>query len=174
MYRAPDQPDVLAYEFLSFTKNTFELALDAPAKKIRWDATGTDLKLSPLDGAPKPAPATAARLRQLRELSRRFKVIESLRDGKIECRLMTQPIDRYTDEQQDVVDGALFVFANGTNPEAGVLLETDGKSWQYGTFRLSSAAASIELDGREVASYTFFGEYGRRDGAYTSDSHPLK
>ena len=174
MYRAPGQPDVLAYEFLSFTKNTFELSLDAAAKKIRWDATGTDLKLLPLSGAPKPAAAAAARLRQLRDLSRRFKVIESLRDAKLECRLMTQPIDRYADEKQDIVDGALFVFANGTNPEAGVLLETDGKSWQYGVCRLSSAAASIELDGREVASYPFFGEYGRRDGGYTSDSHPLE
>ena len=55
-----------------------------------------------------------------------------------------------------------------------MLIETDGKSWQYGTFRLSAAATSIELDGREVASYPFFGEYGRRDGSYTSDSHPLE
>jgi hypothetical protein len=174
MYRAPDQPDVLAYEFLSFTKQTFELALDVGAKKIRWDATGTDLKLAPLPDAPKPAAMATARLRQLRELSRRFKVIETLRDEKIDCRLMTQPIDRYSDEKHEIVDGALFVFANGTNPEGGVLLETDGKTWSYGVFRLSAAGASVELDGREVASYPFFGEYGRRDGAYTSDSHPLE
>lgn len=173
MYRAPNQPDVLAYEFLSFTRQTFELALDAGAKKVRWDATGTDLKLSPLPEAPKPAATPAARLRQMRELSRRFKVIETLRDEKIECRLMTAPIDRYSDEKHEIVDGALFVFANGTNPEGGVLLETDGKAWSYGIFRLSAAGATVQLDGREVGSYPFFGEYGRRDGAYTSDSHPL-
>ena len=174
MYRAPDRPDVLAYEFLSFTKQSFELALDVGAKKIRWDATGSDLKLSPLPDGPKPAATATARLRQLRDLSRRFKVIESLRDEKIECRLMTAPIDRYSDEKHAIVDGALFVFANGTNPEGGVLLETDGKTWSYGAFRLSSAGASVQLDGREVASYPFFGAYGRRDGAYTSDSHPLE
>jgi hypothetical protein len=174
MYRAPNQADVLAYEFLSFAKETFRLALDAGAKKIRWEATGTDLKLSPLSEALKPAATATARLRQMRELSRRFKVIETLRDEKIECRLMTQPIDRYSDEKQDIVDGASFVFANGTNPEGGVLLETDGKTWSYGVFRLSAAGASIQLDGREVASYPFFSEYGRRDGAYTSDSHPLE
>jgi hypothetical protein len=110
----------------------------------------------------------------MRDLARSFKVIETLHDKKIECRLMTQPIDRYSDPQRGIVDGALFVYANATNPEGGVLLECDDKGWSFGTFRLSAAATSFELAGREVASYPFFGEYGRRDGAYTSNAHPLE
>ena len=172
LYRSPNQPDTLSYEFLSFAEENFSLARKE-MKKIGWDATGTDLKLSPLPDAPAPANNETARLRQMRELVRRFKVVETLRDEKIECRLMTQPIDRYSDKEQGIIDGALFVFANATNPEGGVVLESDGKKWSYGTFRLSAAATSFAIDGREVASIPFFGESGRRDGHYTSASHRL-
>jgi hypothetical protein len=87
----------------------------------------------------------------MRQFARRFAVHEIIRGDKIECRLMPQPIDRYADQEKKIVDGAAFAFANGTNPEAGVLLETDGVTWHYGAFRLSTAAVFIELDGKLVA-----------------------
>lgn len=173
IYRSPNKPDTLSYEFLSLTPDMFSLTR-REMTSVTWEATGTDLKLTPVPEAPAPAGNETARLRQMRELARRFKVVETLRDGKIECRLMTQPIDRYADKEQGIVDGALFVFANATNPEGGIVLESDGKKWSYGTFRLSAAATSFAIDGKEVASIPFFGEYGRRDGPYTSASHRLE
>ncbi len=64
---------------------------------------------------------------------------------------MPQPIDRYADAENGIADGAAFAFANGTNPEVGMLLETDGKTWSFGVFRLSTAAILVELDGKPVA-----------------------
>jgi hypothetical protein len=177
VYRSPRKPDTLSYEFLSFAEEKFSLQRKE-VKKIAWDATGTDLNLAPLPDAPAPANNETGRLRQMRELARRFKVVETLNrakleSDKIECRLMTQPIDRYSDKEQGIVDGALFVFANATNPEAGIVLETSGKTWSYGTFRLGAAALSFTIKDREVASFPAFGDYGRRDGHYTSASHRL-
>ena len=110
----------------------------------------------------------------MREIARRFAVRETLKEEQIPCRLLPQPIDRYESASGDILDGAIFAFANGTNPETGLVLECDKNRWSYGILRLSSAEARIELDGQEVASYPFFGEYGRRTGSYTSTSRPIQ
>ena len=110
---------------------------------------GTDLKMAPLTKSPVPADSPRARLTQMRQLARRFAVIEELGENKIECRLLSQPIDRYADAEAGIQDGAMFAFANGTNPELGLLLESTGREWNYGVFRLSSAALAARLDGEQ-------------------------
>lgn len=132
--------------------HTLPFTLDATGQKT-WELTGTELKMRELIDAAPPAASERARLTQMRQFARRYAVHEMLGNDKIECRLMPQPIDRYVDRENKIVDGAAFAFANGTNPEAGVLLETDGATWQYGAFRLSTAAVFIELDGKLVAEF---------------------
>lgn len=106
--------------------------------------------MAPLAGAPKPATANPARLTQMRQLARRFTVHEELAGDKVECRLLPQPVDRYSDEQAGVHDAAIFFYANGTNPEIGLLLECSATEYNFGLFRLSSAASTAEFDGKEV------------------------
>jgi hypothetical protein len=116
----------------------------------RWTPATTEFKLADLPEAPEPAATAKARLNQMRQLARRFTVQEELLGGeKVECRLLPQPIDRYADEQQGIVDGALFAFANGTNPEAGLFLECGAKGWSYGVIRLSAASLFASLDGKQ-------------------------
>jgi hypothetical protein len=172
IYRSGADTGALAYEFLSLTPRSFSLDKQG-RNSVGWDATGSALELHDFKDAPEPAKTPAARLIQMRQLAKRFTATETV-DGKpILCRLLTQPIDRYQSEDGKIVDGALFAFANATNPETGLFLECDATRWSWGIVRLSSAEAKIELDGVKVASYPFFGEYGRRDGAYTSASHPI-
>lgn len=171
IYQMPDTSRVLAFEFLSLTEAKF--ALKHKTKKIRWDPAGSALTLKELPDAPKPAATAAARLAQMRRLARRFAVKERIDKESIECRLLTQPIDRYQSAAEKIVDGAIFVYANGTNPELGVVLETDGKRWMYGTVRLTSAESSVTLDGRQVAAFDRFDSRGRTDGPYHSDSHKI-
>ncbi|HUY92271.1 MAG TPA: hypothetical protein VMV10_26255 [Pirellulales bacterium] len=64
--------------------------------------------------------------------------------------MLPQPIDRYEDAAAGITDGAIFVFANGTNPEMGLVLECSGKEWSYGAFRLTSAALFAEFDGKRI------------------------
>ena len=125
-------------------------------------------------GAPKPAATASGRLTQMRQLARRFAARETYNKVTVECRLIAQPIDRYQSEGQKIVDGAIFALANGTNPEFGILLETDGERWRYGILRLSAAESTVSLDGQPVVSYERFNSRGRTDGPYNSSSYRLK
>jgi hypothetical protein len=172
IYQAPDGSRVLAYEFLSLTGSTF--SLKHKTEGVRWDATGSGLDLKDLPDAPKPAPAAAARLAQMRQLARRFAARERFNNESVECRLIAQPIDRYHSEAEKIVDGAIFALANGTNPEVGVVLESDGGRWRYGVLRLGAAEMSVTLDGRPVAAYDHFDARGRTDGPYHNAAHKIE
>jgi hypothetical protein len=164
IYREPDGSRMLAYEFLSLSESRF--SLKHKTKNIRWDAKDSALKLKELPDAPKPATSAAARLAQMRQLARRFAAKERVNKVSIECRLLTQPIDRYQSAAEKIVDGAIFAYANGTNPELGVVFESDGERWRYGTVRLTAAESSVTLDGREIVAFERFNARGRTDGPY--------
>lgn len=172
IYQIPNSPNLLSIEFLSLTEAKF--SLKHKSDKIRnWSPTESGLTLKELPGAPKPAATAAERLVQMRRLARRFTAKEHFRKAEIECRLLTQPIDRYQSAAEKIVDGAIFVYANSTNPELGVVLETDGEHWSYGTLRLTSAKSSIAFDGREVVAYDYVGP-DRPSGSYHNGSYSLE
>ena len=164
IYRANNRSRMLAFEFLSLTEAKY--VLKHKTEKIRWDPAASALALNKLPDAPKPAATATARLVQMRQLARRFGAKEVRNKESIECRLLPQPIDRYQSAADKIVDGAIFVYANGTNPELGVVFESDGQRWRYGTLRLCSAESSVTLDGRQVAAYDRFGARGRTDWPY--------
>jgi hypothetical protein len=104
---------------------------------------------------PDPVSESApARLRQMKVLARRFSTHEfwDPDNSRYELRLLVSPLHRYADE--DVLDGALFGFVHGTNPEIVLILETlksDAKrGWRYAFTRLGSAEMHAELDGKDV------------------------
>ena len=170
IYRAQNNKAVLSYEFLSLVPA--QLAIESP-RGPSWHPTGTELKMTRLPDAARPADSPKARLVQMRQLSRRFAVHETLDKGeKVECRLLSQPIDRYADDDRQIADGAIFVFANGTNPELGLLLECSADDWSYGVGRLSAAALFAELDGKP-----FFEAAQRfnqpRSAPYLGTTHPI-
>ena len=75
---------------------------------------------APLAAAPPPAAKEAARLRQIKEIARRFTAHEfwDPENSRFELRLLVQPVHRYRDAAGEIQDGAMFVLAHGTNPEA--------------------------------------------------------
>jgi hypothetical protein len=172
VYQGPGGSRVLAFEFLSLTAARFSLVHSAA--KIRWDATGSALELKELPDAPRPAATAAARLAQMRHLARRFAATEKIDQEEAECRLLAQPLERYSVPAEKVVDGALFALANGTNPEIGVVLEADGERWRYGVLRLSAAASRVTLDGRPVAEFAYYDPKGRTAGPYHNGSYKIE
>src|SRR5262249_14854009 len=133
LYQAPNRSRVLSYEFLSLTGKKFSLKHKTEA--VRWDPAGSALDLKDVADAPKRAAAAAARLAQMRQLAKRFAATERYMNELVECRLMAQPIDRYHSEAERIADGAIFALAHGTNPEIGVVFESDGERWRYGILR---------------------------------------
>jgi hypothetical protein len=102
------------------------------------------------------APGKPARLQQMKAMAREFAAHEfwDPKNSRFELRLLAQPIYRYTDEASGIVDGALFAFSNGTNPEVVLVMEArkqgDEASWEYGLARMGHAEMHVSLGSNEV------------------------
>jgi hypothetical protein len=174
IYRFSATEAVLSFEFLSLASGRFTLQ-HRREPRIVWDATESALTLSPFPDPPEAAANAAGRLLQMRQFSKRFAVREKLiNDDIVECRLLPQPIDRYQDADQQIVDGAIFAFANGTNPEIGLVFECDGAKWSYGVVRLSAAEATVRLDDREVARFPLTNSSKKTSGGYVSNHRKVE
>lgn len=154
LWQASERPTIW-YQSATRTDDK-HLLLQLPDGR-RWHPPVAPVPRTDLDGAPQVADDAAARLRQLKALAKRFAAYEvgDPDNSRFELRLLVQPVHRYDDASNDIRDGAVFVFAHGTNPEIVLLLEAIGvsnerPSWQYGAFPVSSAELHVELDGRKV------------------------
>lgn len=94
------------------------------------------------------------RLLQMRRLVRSFDAHEfwDPDNTRYELRMLGQPLHRYSDPDSGILDGAVFAFANGTNPEILLLLEIDSNTrrWRYAPVRMGHAGMHVEFDGEEV------------------------
>lgn len=122
-----------------------------------WSPSRGGLADQALKSAEPPAKSPARRLVQMRELARRFHASSYKDDGAPnELRLMPQPLFRYQDNAQRIVDGALFAFAEGNDAEALLLIEATtsdrgaGGGWRYALARMTSYRVVVRLDDQEV------------------------
>lgn len=149
-----------------------------------WNTRGPGVVLRPVPNAPRPAAEEARRLRQMREMARRFTVSESLDPARndpsdrFELRLLPQPVLRYHDPAAGLVDGALFLMAYGRNPEIAILIEArrEGRqepAWSYGLARLGAARFRANLDDHEVADLPKPVDAGWRQPYYLFDRPAL-
>src|SRR5215210_4623272 len=94
----------------------------------------------------------------MRSLAERFRVTmtgwKADRSDREEMRLLSRPIYRYelTDGKAahpELVDGAVFAFVQGTDPEAVLLLEAvrrgDRTGWQYAFGRATAGGLEARL-----------------------------
>lgn len=168
-YKRPDQPARMIYEFTLVSNK--QLSLKSP-HGITWDPPVTETQAKEVPDAPKPADNKARRLVQMKELIRRFAVVEFYDQTRTECRLMSRPIDRYEDMEAKIVDGAIFTFAHGTNPEAAVLLETDGQQWTFQVARLTSAGVEVKISDLPVYEAEHIRSY-QPNRQYSAEGHEV-
>lgn len=146
-------PSLWAYELISLSTDEISAVL---ADGRRWAPAKPGIEWVPIPTAPAPAATEAARLAQMKTLARRFVVRETgKQDDHYELRLLPQPIHRYADAAAGLTDGAIFVFAYGTNPEAVLVMESRRQgaaepAWFFAFAPLSANQVSAQLDGREV------------------------
>jgi hypothetical protein len=122
-----------------------------------WRPARLQIEPAAIPGAPPPEATEARRLRQMKDLSRRFTAHEfwDPDNSRFELRLLVQPVHRYRDPRRGIHDGAVFVLAHGTNPEVLLLIEALGTElsaarWHFSLARLGSAELHVALDGKEV------------------------
>jgi hypothetical protein len=114
-----------------------------------WQTREPGVKFQPVPDAPAPPETAVARLRQMKTLARGFSstLLQWREDAsdREELRMLPQPVYRYEEgKNPDVLDGAMFFFVQGTDPESLLLLEAvregSGYQWQFAFARRSSGA----------------------------------
>ena len=125
--------------------------------EVAWEPSKPDLEFRTLKDKAQPADGASARLRQMRDIARRFsgKVVPPT-ESATSLRLLTQPLYRYEKTPPDVIDGALFAFVQGTDPEILLLIEAVREEkrtvWKYAVARLNMFELHLALDDEEVWS----------------------
>jgi hypothetical protein len=112
-----------------------------------------------LPGSAAPAATAPQRLVQMRELAREFavQVLDTRNEPKGEDqlpRLLPRPLYRYDAKQTKALDGALYAFVLGTDPELLLLLECDTAAakpeWRFGIGRMNRDAIRVLRKGGKV------------------------
>ncbi len=121
-----------------------------------WTPSRPGLELKPIPGAPAPADSAAVRLRQMRALAQEFTGRQTTRAGvDHDMRLLAQPIYRYENTKGDLIDGGLFVFVQGTDPEVFLLIEArrmrgGASEWRFGATRMHGIDLRLNHRGRAI------------------------
>jgi hypothetical protein len=118
-----------------------------------WQTEKPGIEFTTFSDAPEPADSAVKRLVQMKDLARRFKCrLSDINRKTEELRLLPRPIFRYETDRKDLIDGALFAYVQGTDPEVVLVLEAarhDGKSvWRYALTRRTGYAVEADLDSK--------------------------
>jgi len=139
------RPEVLAQLALYSEKNVMQEFQTTARQQVEmsrggrvlWHPEG-ELTFQKLESVPAPGTSPAIRLAQLRSIAEGFQVFDDFgwsEKVRQPLRLLRQPIYRYQDAREQVIDGALFTFVLGTDPEANVFIEAcqsgQGSYWRY-------------------------------------------
>jgi hypothetical protein len=117
-----------------------------------WKPAKSDIEWNLLPDAPAAAETPALRARQMKEIARRFTASETFSPTRTDqLRLMDRPLYRYADSDRGLIDGTLYSFAAGTNPEVLLLLECradaeKNAAWNCGLARMTAAECEARLD----------------------------
>lgn len=137
-----------AHEFVSLSRGEVEMTL---GQQVVWNPSESGVQFKPIPDASKPAETPLRRLVQMRRLANRFGASVKMRSGDLRLRLMPQPMIRYAPKESTTVDGAVFSFSKGTNPEVLLLIEaikdkSGGLQYVYAPVRMTSRACKLLLD----------------------------
>lgn len=125
-------------------------------KDLRWTGKGPGIVFTRLDDTDPVNDKATRRLAQMKQLFRRFTAHEKEgTSGRIELRPLASPLHRYSDTDQNIIDGAIFALCNGTNPEVLLILEAqsrdgDAPAWHYALVQMTGGIVVAELDGKEI------------------------
>jgi hypothetical protein len=112
-----------------------------------------------LPGSAAPAGTATQRQVQMRELAKEFTIElldrrNDLRGENQSLRLLPRPMYRYDAEKTKKLDGALYAFVVGTDPELLLLLECDTAAakpeWRFGVGRMNRDALKVLYQDKKV------------------------
>lgn len=167
-YRVPNTKRTIQHEVHSLALTPVDATWRG---KPMWRADRPGVAFRAVPEAPAPASSAPARLRQMQAIARDFSAENTHeKTGKNELRLMPKPLYRYEPTDPNLIDGALFCLAHGTDPEVFLLIEarqpgSRAAEWQYALARFSDLPLKASYKGKEVWSVGP-GQWDRHDGIH--------
>ena len=134
------------HEFQSLSTNGFDAQCDGEeGGQWSWQPKKGAIDFVKADKIKEPAATAPQRLSQMKSIADRFTAAVDLQGdfaSPEQLRLLATPIYRYSANEHSIVDGAIFAFVQGTNPEILLVIEAEGtgsdKAFRYGFARMSS------------------------------------
>jgi hypothetical protein len=145
----------------SFVQYELTAVADPPqsvrARGFVWSPRQTPFTWSKIPDLNPPHATDRVRKRQIKQASQQFSASEQWRGQTTQLRLEPQPILEYEDQEQGILNGAVFVWVHGTNVEILMLIEArqgeDGERyWVAGFSRLASASLDVDFNGKDFWS----------------------
>lgn len=130
----------------------------------KWKPEKAADELRLLEGAPAPAATPARRLVQMKAIADEFSATDDFKISSTDnettrhtLRRLATPVYRYQDAEQGILDGAVFAFVHGTDPEVFLVLEhreTKGSqaAWHYALAPMTCWQVNVARQGKEVWS----------------------
>jgi hypothetical protein len=150
----------MCHEFDSLSRENKVIARDKGSTIWSPETAGVEFKDVPK--APKPAKTAPERLRQMKAIAESFKATmtgwSADNSDQESLRLLPRPLYRYDlmnakEPDANLLDGGLFAYVIGTDPEAVLVLEAIGTAdkadWQYAFARATSGGLEVKM-GDEV------------------------
>jgi hypothetical protein len=170
----------MIHDFQSLTRESEKIVVRRNGE-IVWHPEKAGVEYAPIPDAPAPKDSRAERLRQIKHLSERFEStmlgwrIDTNDQEKL--RLLPRPLYRYNPDSGPVVDGAVFAFVMGTDPESLLLIELVREEaqlrWRYAFARRTAGKLEGRLDGKVVWTAPLNPEYKDPRGPHFTVHMPL-
>ena len=146
----------MCHEFDSLSRGNKLIARDKD--RIIWSPEAAGVHFKEMAKSPKPAKTAPERLRQMKAIAEGFKATmtgwSADNSDQEALRLLPRPLYRYDltngkDPDPSLIDGALFAYVQGTDPEVLLILEAIGTAdkaeWQYAFARATSGGLEVKL-----------------------------
>jgi hypothetical protein len=156
----------------------------------KWTPKTSGIDWKPVADAPAVGTTPVQRAVQMKEIARRYSATGIYQDrNQGELRLMDRPLSRYSDPEHGLVDGALYAFAAGTNPEVLLLVECrqaagEKPAWFHGFARMGAGKLVARLgettvwERAAIRSWNprepYFSSFGPLDAVFGSESPASK
>jgi hypothetical protein len=149
------------HEFQSVAVRPFVMR---DGNRVLWEPRKAGGEFHALDDAPAPAESGVKCLTQMRNIADQFSAYDDFKihatdteTTRHELRLMRKPLYRYEAPEHGIIDGAVFAFALGTDPEVFVILEGrqggDGtRSWDYALAAMTAWAVEVKHRDKSIWS----------------------
>ena len=169
VYKYPGR--TITGEFHSLSTDVFTAVRD---DGVRWRPRGPGVDLKPVPDAPRVAESSLQRLVQMRRIAERFSAFATRKDDqKHNLRMLSKPLLRYDSQRQEIIDGTLFAFVQGTNPFVLLMLEarrtSDQHHWAFAVARMDPIPLEVLLDGELIWTASNLSKLAKHDrqSAYT-------